>query len=76
MIRRSRGFIIFIFLFVRFKKVEINFNNYIYTHNILAEKLFNLVICYGETESLLNTSPKISSTLNLVEFIISFRLSR
>ena len=39
---------------------------------ILAKKIFNFVICSGEIESLLITSPKLSSTLNLVEFIISF----
>ena len=57
----------------RFKKVK--FIIYIYIHIIFAKKLFNLVICSGEIESLEITSPNISSTLNLVESIISFRLS-
>ena len=39
----------------------------------MARNLLSLVICSGDTESLLITSPNIPSTLNLVEFIISFR---
>ena len=61
------------FLF-RFKKIK--FNIYIYIHIIFAKKLINLVICSGEMEFLLITTPKISSILNLVESIICFRLSR
>ena len=61
-----------IFLF-RFKKIK--FNNYVYVHNISAEKVLGLVICSGDVETLLITSPNTSSTLNLVEFIFSFLLS-
>ena len=43
---------------------------------IFAKKLLSLVICSGEIGSFELTSPKISSTLNLVESIISFLLSR
>ena len=71
--RRSRGLIIFYFLFSRFEKVK--FNIYVYIHIIFAKKIFNLVICCGEIESLLITSPKTSSTLNCVFFIISDLLS-
>ena len=71
--RRSRGFIIFYFLFSGSERGK--FNIYIYIHIILAKNLFNLVICSGEIESLLFTSPKLSSTLNLVESIISILLS-
>ena len=42
---------------------------------ILAKNLLGLVFS-AEVESLLITSRNLSSTLNLVEFIISFRLSR
>ena len=66
-------FIIFYFFFTIFEKVE--FNIYVYIYIIFAKKLFNFVICSGEIESLHITSPNISSTLNSVESIISFRLS-
>ena len=72
-IREERSFNIDIFVLSRFKKVK--FNIYIYFYIILARKLFNFVICSVEMESLLITSSNISSTLNLVEFIISARLS-
>ena len=57
------------FFLSRFKKVKIDF--YVYIHIILAIKLFKLVNCSGEIDSLLIISPKISSTLNEVFFIIS-----
>ena len=41
---------------------------------IFAEKFLDLVISSDDMESLL-TSPNIFSTLNLVEFLISFLLS-
>ena len=50
------------FLFSRFKQIK--FNIYVYIHIIFAKELFNLVICSGEVETLLITSPKTSSTLN------------
>ena len=43
---------------------------------ILDKKLFNFIVCYGQMESSEITSTKISSTLNLVELLICFRLSR
>ena len=58
----------------RFEKVK--FNIYIYIHIILAQKLFKLVICSGEIVSLWIKSPKLSSTLNWVFFMITFLLSR
>ena len=63
------------FLFYPFFFKKVKFSIYIYLHIILAEKLLGLVICSGQIESLLITSPNISSTLNLVESIICFRLS-
>ena len=50
------------FILFRFKIVKINFN--VYIHNIFAEKLLSSVIYSAEKESLLITSPNISSTLN------------
>ena len=70
---RSRGLEIFYFFFTNFEKV--NFNSYVYIYINFAKKLLGLVICSGEIESFEITSPKISSTLNFVESIISFRLS-
>ena len=61
-IQEGTWLIINIFFLCRFKKVKIFI--YIYIHIILAQKLFNLVICSGETESLETTSLNISSTLN------------
>ena len=72
-IRRSTWFNIDLFLLSRFKKVK--FKIYIYIHIILAKKLLSFVICSGEILSLLITSPKTSSTLNQVFFIISDFLS-
>ena len=71
---RSRGFNFSICFLSRFQKNKFNF--YINIHNIFANNLFSLIFCSGEIESLLITSPKTSSTLNSVEFIISFLLSR
>ena len=69
----STRFVIFHFFFSIFKKVK--FNIFIYIYIIFAKKLLSFVICSGEMESYEITSPNISSTLNLVESIISFRLS-
>ena len=41
----------------------------------MDKKILGLVICSGETESLLIKSPNISSTLKLLFFINSFRFS-
>ena len=60
--------------FCRFEKVKFEF--YVYIHIILAKRIFNFVICSVEIESLLITSPKISSTLKLVELKNSFPLSK
>ena len=70
---RSRGLIIFYVFFSIFKKVK--FNIYVYIYIIFAEKLLSFVICSCEIESFEIISPNISSTLNAVEFTISFRLS-
>ena len=73
-IRRSSRLIIFIFLFSWFKKIYLH--NKINIHNTFAEKFFNMVICSWLKLSLLITSPKTSSTLKIIVFIISFLLSR
>ena len=61
------------FFFLGLKKTTVDF--YVSIHNILVIKLIGLVICSGEIESLLLTSPKVSSTLNSVIRMISFLLS-
>ena len=64
------------FFLSRFEKVKLDNDNYIYIHIIWAKKLVSLIIYSGDIESLLITSPNISSTLKLVFFMISFLLSR
>ena len=59
---RSTRFGISIFFLSGFERLENDFH--VHNHTKLVKILLSFINCSGQIESLLNTSPKISSILN------------